>query len=158
VAFTSGALVQFDATGINQLLPSGAQSVGTAFGPQGQVLEVVTDDGNLTQYDALGTQRLGSGVRSAGVAFGPLGEVLDVAFTSGALVQFDATGINQLLPSGVQSVAVAFGPDGEVLDVVSDEPAAPSPEPTSIVLLGAGLGGLFLRRVARRCKGASCVV
>jgi hypothetical protein len=93
-------------------------SVSVAFGPAGEVLEVVSSAGVLTQYDASGAHVLGGGVRFASVAFGPAGEELLVTFLDGRLVQFDAGGA-LTLGGGVQSASVAFGPAGEVLEVVS---------------------------------------
>ena len=67
--------------------------VSVAISPFGEVLEVVSPAGMLTQYSAFGVQVLGTGVRSASVAFSPTaGEVLDVIFQDGSLVQFDAAG------------------------------------------------------------------
>src|SRR6266550_4723403 len=42
--------------------------VSVAFGASGQVLEVVTPDGMLTQYDSAGAHAMGGGVRSASAA------------------------------------------------------------------------------------------
>jgi Calx-beta domain len=93
--------------------------VSVAFGPAGEVLELVNSAGVLTQFDAAGAHQLGgAGVRSASVAFGPGGEVLEVVTTTGVLTQFDASGAHQLGGAGVESASIAFGPDGEVLDVV----------------------------------------
>src|SRR5207248_7204478 len=92
-------------------LPVG--SVSTAFGPQGQVLVVVSPSGLLTQFDATGAHTLGGNVRSASVAFGPAGEVLVVVLQNGTLIQVDASGVHSL-GGGVRSAAVAFGPGGEV--------------------------------------------
>jgi uncharacterized repeat protein (TIGR01451 family) len=113
---TGGTLVQFDASGTHAL-GSGVHSASVAFGPAGEVLEVVTTDGNVTQFDATGAHPLGGGVQSASAAFGPAGEVLEVVFTNGTLVQYDAFGAHPL-GGGVQSASVAFGPAGEVLEVV----------------------------------------
>src|SRR5262249_39362688 len=62
--------------------------VSVAFGPQGEVAEVVRADGTLIQFDAFGAHVLGGGVRSASVAFGPFGEMLLITFQSGTLTQF----------------------------------------------------------------------
>jgi hypothetical protein len=94
-------------------------SVSVAFGPFGEVLEVVGPTGTLTQYDAFGAHVLGGGVRAASVAFGPSGEELLVTFQNGALTLFDATGVHPLGSSGVLSASIAFGPQGAVLEVVS---------------------------------------
>ena len=67
-------------------------SVSLAFGPAGQVLELVNSEGVLTQFDATGAHVLGGGVRSAGVAFGPNGMVLEVVGLNNILTQFDAAG------------------------------------------------------------------
>src|SRR5262249_25701931 len=49
--------------------------VSAAYGPYGQVVEVVRPDGTLLQFDAFGVHVLGGGVRAASVAFGPRGQV-----------------------------------------------------------------------------------
>ncbi len=92
-------------------------SVSAAFGPGGEVIELVNSEGVLTQFDATGTHVLGGGVRYASIAFGPDGGVLEVVGSNGGLVQFDATGVHVLATMGVESASVAFGPGGEVLDV-----------------------------------------
>jgi hypothetical protein len=92
-------------------------SVSVAFGPFGEVLEVVFPDGTLEQVDSSGTHVLGGGVRSASVAFGPAGEVFEVVFPDGTLEQVDAFGTH-VLGGGVRSASVAFGPAGEVFEVV----------------------------------------
>jgi FG-GAP-like repeat/Calx-beta domain/FG-GAP repeat len=92
--------------------------VSVAFGPSGEVVELVNSAGVLTQFDAAGAHVLGGGVRSASVAFGSFGEVLEVVGMNGILTQFDASGAHQLGGPGVESASVAFGPGGEVLDVV----------------------------------------
>jgi hypothetical protein len=93
-------------------------SVSVAFGPAGEVIELVNSAGVLTQFSAAGAQVLGGGVRSASVAFGPNGEVLEVVTLGGVLTQFDSTGAHQLGGAGVQSASIAFGPGGEVLEIV----------------------------------------
>lgn len=57
-------LIQIDSTGTHEL-GSGVQSADTAFGPSGQVLDVVGPDGTLTQIDAAGPHVLLTGVQSA---------------------------------------------------------------------------------------------
>jgi hypothetical protein len=94
-------------------------SVSVAFGPFGEVVELVNSQGVLTQFSAAGAQVLGGGVRSASIAFGPGGGVLEIVGVDGALTQFDATGVHQLSGGGVQSASVAFGPFGEVLEIVN---------------------------------------
>jgi hypothetical protein len=90
--------------------------VSVAFGPAGEVVEVVSATGALTQLDASGAHVLGSGIRSASAAFGPKGEVLLLTFQNGALVQFDASGAHLLAGAGsVRTASAAFGPGGEVL-------------------------------------------
>jgi hypothetical protein len=75
---------------------------GVAFGPSGEVLEVVNSNGVLTQFDATGVRILLVGVLSADVAFGPSGtplagvELLDVIFTNGNLTQFGLGGVQVL--------------------------------------------------------------
>jgi elongation factor P hydroxylase len=93
-------------------------SVSVAFGPIGEVIELVNSAGVLTQFDAAGAHVLGGGVRSASVAFGPTGEVLEVVTLGGVLTQFDSTGAHQLGGAGVESASIAFGPGGEVLEIV----------------------------------------
>jgi hypothetical protein len=93
-------------------------SVSVAFGPIGEVLELVNSVGVLTQFDAAGAHVLGGGVRSASVAFGPTGEVLEVVSLGGVLTQFDSTGAHQLGGAGVESASIAFGSGGEVLEIV----------------------------------------
>jgi len=93
--------------------------VSVAFGPFGQVLEVVNPQGILTQYDAFGAHVLGGGVRTASVAFNPGGgEELLITFQSGLVELFDASG-GHVLGGGVRSASLAFGPFGEVMEVVS---------------------------------------
>src|SRR5437879_5076474 len=65
---TDGVLVQFDQGGEHPLLGN-VQSASVAFGPNGQVLEVVTTDGQLTQLDAAGAHPLLTNVQSADTAF-----------------------------------------------------------------------------------------
>src|SRR5262249_9671722 len=90
-------------------------SASVAFGPAGEVIEVVSATGFLTQFDAAGVHPLVGGVRSASVAFGPAGEVLLITMLSGALLQADASGTHLLVGSGVFSASLAFGPSGEVM-------------------------------------------
>src|SRR5262249_8451893 len=97
------------------------QSVSVAFGPAGEVREVVTSAGELTQLDASGAHPLTSNVRTASVAFAPFGEVLLITTMDGALIQADATGTRLLAPSGVLSASVAFGPAGEVVLAVTPD-------------------------------------
>jgi WD40 repeat protein len=112
--------------------------VSVAFGPLGEVVEVVNADGTLRQFDASGVHVLGSGVRSASVAFGPTGEVLLVTFQNGTLTQFDATG-SHTLGSGVLSASVAFGPFGEVLEVVATDGTLRQFDPLGVHVLGSGV-------------------
>jgi glucose/arabinose dehydrogenase len=119
-------------SGLPGLPPSqgggGTPFVSTAFGPFGEVLEVVGSDGTLTQLDAFGahnlTQLFGLGpVQSASLAFGPFGPVLEVVDAAGTLTQYDAFGaqdLTQLLGlTAVRSASLAFGPLGPVLELVS---------------------------------------
>ena len=72
-------------------------SMSVAFGPQGEVLKVVSTAGGLTQFDASGVHQLGgAGVRSAGVAFFANSELLDIIFSDGTLDQFDSFGVHRL--------------------------------------------------------------
>jgi hypothetical protein len=98
--------------------PAPPPFVSVAFGPFGEVVELVDSMGNLTQFDALGAHVLGGGVRAASVAFNAGSEVLLLTFVNGALAQFDAAGAHLLGSSGVLSASVAFGPFGEVIEVV----------------------------------------
>ncbi|QJW97425.1 beta strand repeat-containing protein [Frigoriglobus tundricola] len=93
-------------------------TVAVAFGPLGEVLEVVDSAGVLTQYDATGAHVISGGVRGASVAFEPTGEVLLVTFRTGALVRYDPTGTYVLNTSGVQSASLTYGPFGEAGEVV----------------------------------------
>jgi hypothetical protein len=81
------------------------------------VLDIVFQNGVLTQIDAFGVHPLLGGVSTVGVTFSPLGQVLVVVFQNGTLVQFDPAGV-RLVSTGVASASVAFGPFGEVLLVV----------------------------------------
>ncbi len=95
--------------------------ISVAFGPNGEVAEVVNSAGVLTQYSAAGVQVLGGGVRYASIAFGPNGfilEVVEIVNTAGVLTQFDVSGHHQLGGAGVESASITFGPGGEVLEVV----------------------------------------
>jgi hypothetical protein len=93
-------------------------SVSVAFGPFGEVVELVSSGGMLTQVDALGAHVLGGGVRAASVAFYGGTEVLLVTYQSGALAQFDAFGTHLLGGGGVLSASVGFSPFGEVIELV----------------------------------------
>ena len=74
------------------LLRGGVHSASAAFGPAGELLDVVTTDGVLLGFDASGGRALASGVLSVAVTFGPAGEVTLVLFRNGSLVGFDALG------------------------------------------------------------------
>ena len=74
----------------------GARSASFAVGPFGEVAEVVSQDGTLTQIDATGAHALFGGVVAAQVSFGATGETLDVVFASGHALQLDAFGVHQL--------------------------------------------------------------
>jgi hypothetical protein len=79
------------------LWAGGVQSASVAFGSTGDVLEVVTTAGVLTQFDFTGAHQLGgSGVESAGAAFTSNSLVLDIIFSDGTLDQFDASGVHRL--------------------------------------------------------------
>src|SRR5262249_3947311 len=92
--------------------------VSAAFGPFGQVMELVTSAGVLMQFDASGPHVLGGGVRAASVSFLNRAEVLLVTCQTAGLPQVDAAGARLLAASGVQDASVTFGPLGEVIDVV----------------------------------------
>jgi hypothetical protein len=93
--------------------------VSVAFTRDGkEVLELVTSNGTLIEFNPRGAFQLATGVRSASVAFGPQGEIMVVVFQDGRLFQFDATGAH-LQATSVLSASVALTPSGqEVLDVV----------------------------------------
>jgi hypothetical protein len=93
-------------------------SVSVAFGPAGEVMEVVNAQGVLTQFDASGAHTVGGGVRAASVAFGPAGWTLLVTYQNGTLEQYDASGAH-VFGGGVLSASLTFGPSGEVIDVVT---------------------------------------
>jgi hypothetical protein len=115
-------------------------SVSVAFGPAGEVLEVVSPSGVLTQYSAAGAQVLGGGVRSASVAFDPSGsEVLLVTFQDGTLMQFNADGSHVTLGGGVQSASLAFGPQGMVVEVVALDGTLRQFDASGVHLLGGGV-------------------
>ena len=90
-----GVLTQYDAFGAHALF-KGVRSASVAFGPRGEVLDVVFQDGTLTQYDAKGAHALFGGVVAAQVGFGATGEVLDVVFSNSHALQVDAFGSHRL--------------------------------------------------------------
>ncbi len=113
--------------------------VSVAFGPFGEVVEMVSSSGQLTQFDVFGAHQLGTGgVRSASVTFGPNGEVLEVVGFNGILTQFDASGHHQLGGMGVESATVAFGPGGEVLEVVLIDGSVRQFSNNGVQVLGTG--------------------
>jgi hypothetical protein len=70
-------------------------SASVAFGPSGEVVEVLSTAGVLTQFDSTGAHQLGgAGVQSAGGAFLANSEVLDIIFSNDALDQFDVFGVH----------------------------------------------------------------
>src|SRR5215471_6509396 len=91
VSARAATLFVYDSTGAH-FLGTGVQSAGIAFGPSGEVLDIVDTAGTLRQFDSSGTHVLGGGIQSADVAFGPQGQVLAIVFSSGELFQFDAFG------------------------------------------------------------------
>ncbi len=94
-------------------------AVSVAFGPFGEVVEVVNSVGALTQFDATGVHQLSTaGVRDASIAFAAGGQVLLLTYTDGSLYQFDAAGAHLINGGGVLAASVAFGPGGEVLEIV----------------------------------------
>jgi hypothetical protein len=95
-----------------------APSVSVAFGPAGEVVEVVYSNGNLFQFDVAGAHYLGGGVRSASVAFYGGSEVLLLTYQGGVLYQFDAGGTHLLAGGGIGSASLAFGPAGAVYELV----------------------------------------
>jgi trimeric autotransporter adhesin len=113
--------------------------VSVAFGPAGEVVELVNSAGVLTQFDATGVHQLGNGgVRSASIAFGPSGQVLEIVSTAGILTQFDSTGAHQLGGVGVESASIAFGPDGGVLEVVLIDGSVRQFSAAGVQVLGTG--------------------
>jgi hypothetical protein len=112
LGYATTATANFTAT-VNQ-----APSVSVAFGPAGEVVEVVYSSGALYQFDAAGAHYIGGGVRSASVAFYAGGEVLLVTFPSGALVQYDSAGAHPLANGGIRSASLAFGPAGAIYELV----------------------------------------
>ena len=115
-------------------------SVSVAFGPAGEVTEVVGRDGVLTQFDATSTRILATNVRSASVAFTPGGqEIMVVVYGDGSLYQFDQFG-SRLLGAGVLSASVAVNPTGgEVLEVVQEDGTLIQFDATSARVLAAGV-------------------
>lgn len=89
-------------TGTSAVVSNPTGFVSVAFGPQGEIVEVVNSTGVLTQYDASGVHVLVGGVQSASVAFGPRGEVLLVTYQDGSLVEYDATGAHVLAGRGAE--------------------------------------------------------
>jgi hypothetical protein len=120
-----------------QTIPPPAVSV--AFGPFGEVVELVDSAGNLTQFDESGPHFLGGGVRSASVAFFAGTEVLLITSQSGVLTQFDAFGVHTVRNSGVLSASVAFGPAGEVMELVTDNGFLFQLDAAGILLVGGGV-------------------
>jgi hypothetical protein len=117
---------------------TGRGFVGSAFGPFGQVVEVVSPDGTLTQFDAFGAHVLGGGVRSASVAFGPAGLELLVTSADGTLTRFSAAGA-ETLGGGVLSAALSYGPAGRVVDVVSPDGTLTQYDASGVHVLGGGV-------------------
>jgi hypothetical protein len=95
-----------------------AASASVAFGPAGEVMEVVAG-GTLLQTDRTGAHVVAGGVLSAAAAFQGDREVLLVTFTDGTLVQFDSGGAHVHLGGGVRSAGVAFQGKHEVIDLVT---------------------------------------
>ena len=131
-AYTFGNRAPVNFTAVDNLIPppqpppppppaatAPPPSVSVAFGPSGEVIELVNSAGQLTQFDASGAHFLGDGVRAASVAFNNGSEVLLVTAQSGALIQFDAAGAHLLTAAGVLDASVAFGASGEVVEGVS---------------------------------------
>jgi hypothetical protein len=112
-------------------------AVSVTFRPFGEVFEVVTSAGVLTQYDSAGAHVLGGGVRSASAAFNRFGEVLVVTYRDGGLVQYDAAGAHRLSTNGVHSASVAFNQFGEVLVVTFLDGGSVQFDATGSHLLGA---------------------
>jgi hypothetical protein len=141
----SGAAVDLGAFEVQVVVPvpptpvAPPPFVSVAFGPSGEVIEVVGSDGTLTQVDPSGTHVLGGGVRAASVAFGPAGEEeLLVTFLDGRLIQFNASGATQL-GIGVSNASLAFGPFGEVIEVVRPDGTLTQYDAFGAHLLGGGV-------------------
>jgi hypothetical protein len=115
-------------------------SVSAAFGPFGQVIELVNSQGVLTQVDAFGTLVVGGGVRAASVAFVNGSAVLLVTFQNGGLAQYDAAGAHEVAApgSGVQDASVAFGPFGEVIEVVNSQGVLTQFDAFGALVVGGG--------------------
>ncbi len=85
-----GTIIESDSPPSPATLPP---AVSVAFGPFGEVLEIVNSAGALTQVDATGAHQLSQfGVRDASIAFAAGREVLLLTYTDGSLYQFDAAG------------------------------------------------------------------
>jgi hypothetical protein len=94
-------------------------AVSVAFGPAGEVLELVNSAGFLTQVVNGVAQPLGNGgVRYASIAYGPNGAVVEVVGLNGVLTQFINGVAVQLGNGGVSSASVAFVGSTEVMEVV----------------------------------------
>jgi hypothetical protein len=117
-----------------------AASVSVAFGPSGEVLEVVAG-GTLTQIDRTGAHVVGGGVRSAGVAFQGNHEVLLVTYADGTLVQFDSGGAH-VVGGGVRSAGVAFQGNREVIDLVTQDGELLQFDPSGVRALTGGLASV----------------
>jgi uncharacterized repeat protein (TIGR01451 family) len=117
---------------------AGPASVSTAFGPDGQVIAVVTSAGHLLLYDAGGAHDMGGGVRAAGVAFGPDGLNILVTFADGTLTLFDAGGAHTF-GGGVRSASLAFGPDGPNMLVTFADGTLRQFSAAGVLTLGGGV-------------------
>jgi hypothetical protein len=99
------------------------QIESAAFGPKGEVIDVVLPNGILLQFDNTGVHVLAFGVLSVDVAFNHGKEVLEVVFAPGILIQFDkfdhsGPHRSQVLATGVLLADVSFSHGKEVLDVL----------------------------------------
>lgn len=113
IVSASGVLTQFDAFG-SRVLASGIRSSSVTFGPQGQVMLIVTDAGALFQVGGGGVfQMAAGGIRDAEVSFGSLGAVYAFTNEDGTLVQVDSTG-SYTIATGVMNAAMTVGPFGPV--------------------------------------------
>jgi hypothetical protein len=132
-------------------------SVSVAFGPNGEVREVVDSQGDWTETDFTGTHGMGAGgVRFVGVAFAGNGsKVLLVTLADGSLRLFQGGGFVVLgqggAQSNVQAASVAIVGNTEVLEIVGAGgfltqfvyTVAPSGSLQSLALIGQQqLGGV----------------
>lgn len=145
----NGNLFVANSSHVDKFTPGGVQSQfgtassgaqGLAFSPSG-TLFMTDSQREIYSYNSLGVPTLFGLVPTAlgGLAFDAAGTLYvsdrGSTFTDGALYKFDS--------AGNRTTFVASGLSDPQLGVAN---ALPTPEPSSLVLLGFGVGGLFLRR------------